>query len=112
MPKAVLITLIAFCLILASCVTPKTGPPPVSKVQERDFDFYIRQGSLCLGRAEYREAREYLDKAISLNPKSERAYNLRGIASLNPDSAAPNYSLGTLLLLQGRREEGARYLAH
>ena len=83
MPKAVLITLIAFCLILASCVTPKTGPPPVSKVQERDFDFYIRQGSLCLGRAEYREAREYLDKAISLNPKSERAYNLRGIASLN-----------------------------
>ncbi len=83
MPKIILLGLIAFCLILASCATTKTGPAPEMKIRERDFDFYLRQGSLRLERAEYREAREHLDKAISLNPKSDRAYNLRGIAFLN-----------------------------
>jgi tetratricopeptide (TPR) repeat protein len=56
---------------------------PETQISEREFDFYFKQGSLCLGRAEYREAREHFDRAISLNPKSERAHNLRGIAFLS-----------------------------
>lgn len=83
MPKNFCLGLVAICLILSSCVTVKPGPAPAAKAAERDFDFYLRQGGLRLERAQYREAREYLDKAISLNAKSDRAYNLRGIASLN-----------------------------
>jgi tetratricopeptide (TPR) repeat protein len=83
MPKTVSVGFIAFCLILASCATTKTGPAPAGKVQVRDFNFYLRQGSLRIEKAEYREARADLDNAISLNPKSDKAYNLRGIASLN-----------------------------
>ena len=83
MSKVILPGLIAFCLILASCVTTKPGPVPETQISEREFDYVLQQGLLHLGRAEYREARNHFDRAISLNPKSGRAYNLRGIASLN-----------------------------
>jgi tetratricopeptide (TPR) repeat protein len=83
MRKVILSGLIAFCLMMASCAPTKTGPAPEMNIRERDFNLYLEQGSLHLWRAEFREARELFDKAISLNPKSDRPYNLRGIASLN-----------------------------
>jgi Tfp pilus assembly protein PilF len=83
MPKIVSTGLIASCLILASCVTTKPGPAPGTQISEREFEYVLEQGSLHLGRAEYREARENFDRAIALNPKSDRAHNLRGIAALN-----------------------------
>jgi tetratricopeptide (TPR) repeat protein len=82
MPKTALIILTFVCLSMAACAATKTGPP-VSQAGTRDFDFYMRQGSIFLGRAEYREARECFDQAISLNSGSDRAHNLRGVASLN-----------------------------
>ena len=40
--------------------------------------------------------------------KAERMY--RKAIDLSPDSVSPYYSLGTLLLIRGRAEEGTRYL--
>lgn len=46
-----------------------------------------------------------------LRQQTEKAEEMfKKALSLGPDSIPANYSLGTLLLLQGRQEEGIRYL--
>jgi len=150
-------------LVLTSCATIKTRPQAETKFKGQDFDFYFEQGTSSLRQGNYGMAIEQFDKAIFLNPNSDKAHNLQGIAyihlknysaaerefqkavhlnllyleaynnlggvyflrkqfekaeemfkkalSFGPDSISANYSLGTLLLLlQGRIEEGTRYL--
>lgn len=83
MTKSVLPLLFAFMLFLSSCVTTKTGPSAKSTPAAGDFNYYFEQGTQSLKENAFKRAVEQFDKAIFLNPKSEKAHNLRGIAYLN-----------------------------
>jgi Tfp pilus assembly protein PilF len=83
MTKSVLPLLSVFMLFLSSCVTTKTGPSAKSTPTAGDFNYYFEQGTQSLKENAYKRAVEQFDKAIFLNPKSEKAHNLRGIAYLN-----------------------------
>lgn len=83
MIKSVLVLLFVFMLALSSCVTTKTSPPAKSTTTGEDFDYYFELGTKSLKDNDYKRAVEQFDKAISINPRSEKAHNLLGIAYLN-----------------------------
>lgn len=75
---------IALCLclglIFCSCAVFKKPEPVGSLLEGKDYDFYFNQGASFLSDGDYNKAIENFSKALSLNPKSARALNLRGIA--------------------------------
>jgi len=83
MRKTILATLIASFLVLTSCATIKTKPQAESKDKGQDFVFYFEQGTSSLKQGDYGAAVGQLDKAILLNPNSDKAHNLLGIAYIN-----------------------------
>jgi Tfp pilus assembly protein PilF len=83
MRKITLATLIASFLILTSCATIKTRPEAESKDKGQDFDFYFEQGTSSLKQGDYGTAIAQFDRAILLNPNSDKAHNLLGIAYIN-----------------------------
>ncbi len=83
MHKTILATLMASFLVLASCATIKTRTQAESKDKGQDFVFYFEQGTSSLKQGDYGAAVGQLDKAILLNPNSDKAHNFLGIAYIN-----------------------------
>jgi tetratricopeptide (TPR) repeat protein len=67
-------------LILCSCAVSKKPEPTGPMLEGKNYDFYFNQGASFLGEGDYDKAIASFSKALSLNPKSARALNLRGIA--------------------------------
>jgi len=72
----------SFCfgLLFCSCAVLKKPEKPAPLLEGKDFDFYFRQGAISLSGGDYDQAIENFTKALSLNPRSARALNLRGVA--------------------------------
>lgn len=67
-------------LILCSCAVSKRPEPAGPLLEGKNYDFYFNQGASFLSDGDYDRAIENFSKALSLNPSSARALNLRGIA--------------------------------
>lgn len=83
MRKTIWAAVMASCLVLTSCATIMTRPQAGSKDKGQDFDFYFEQGASSLKQGDYGAAVGQFDKAILLNPNSDKAHNLLGIAYIN-----------------------------
>jgi Tfp pilus assembly protein PilF len=83
MRKTILATLMASLLVLTSCATITTRPEAESKDKARDFAFYFDQGTASLKQGNYGAAVGQFDKAILLDPNSDKAHNLLAIAHIN-----------------------------
>lgn len=75
-----LIPCLCLSLVFYSCAVLKKTERPAPLLEGRDFDYYFRQGAISLSAGEYNKAIENFTKALSLNPNSARALNLRGVA--------------------------------
>ena len=123
MPKAIITILISSLLVLASCATTETKPSTESDFARQSFDSCFEQGISSLRQGDYRGAVVHFERAISLNPNSDKARNLRGVAylnlknypaamrdfqkaiSLNPDYSEAYNNLGGVYFLRQRLEE-------
>lgn len=110
------------CLILSSCAVKESAPPQTG-VEGKDFGYYFRQGIDLLNHSDYAGAAEQFGKAIALNPKSARSYNLRGVAffqlknyrdaeehfqkavTLDPSYVEANNNLGSLYFSKRQYEK-------
>lgn len=126
MGKKVLV--LVFSLSLFSCALRRQPEARGPLVAGKDFNFYLNQGANFLRVADYDRAVESLTQAIALNPKSYRAYNLRGIAyfyqrnfqqsedqfkqalSINPSYAEAYTNLGSLYFASRRIREARAML--
>ncbi len=80
MKKGVISIAAIFIIIISACTTSKAPPSPEIMPEERDFNFYLRQGAMSLDSSDYEKAIEQFRKAIALRPDSSKTYNLLGIA--------------------------------
>jgi tetratricopeptide (TPR) repeat protein len=78
--KKFILLWLGLSFVLSACLSPKAPPAGQPELAAKDFNFFLRHGSLCLTRGDYAAAAEQFGQAILLNPQSARAYNLQGIA--------------------------------
>ncbi|MGQ9672318.1 MAG: tetratricopeptide repeat protein [Candidatus Aminicenantales bacterium] len=71
---------ICFGLLFSSCAVSRKPEPATPLLEGKNFDYYFRQGAISLTAGDYNQAIEHFSKALSLDPNSARAFNLRGIA--------------------------------
>lgn len=128
MKKGVISIVAIFVIIISACTTSKAPPSPEIMPEERDFNFYLRQGALSLNSGDYEEAVEQFSKALALRPDSSETYNLLGIAHfdqknyklakkqferavvINSSYAEAYNNLGTVYFMTGQFKEAEKML--
>lgn len=83
MKKGIVSIAAILIIIISACTTSKAPSSPEIVPEERDFNFYLRQGALSLNSGDYKKAVEQFSQAIALRPDSSQTYNLLGIAYFN-----------------------------
>jgi len=128
MKKEIISIAAILIIIISACTTSKAPPSPEIMPEERDFNFYLRQGALCLDNSDYEMAVEQFNKAIALRPDSSKTYNLLGIAyfnkknyklakkqferavALNSSLAEAYNNLGSVYFMTGQLKEAEKML--
>lgn len=81
MTKIILILLVLIFLF-SVCATQKVSQEPPAIAQQKDFNYYLKQGLFLLNKKVYNVAILQFREATYLKPDSERAFNLLGMAHL------------------------------
>ncbi len=128
--KSIFVSLVLACLtvLISGCVTETTGPVREAD-PEKQLNALIKLGNGYIRNGEYTRAKENLNLALTLDPRSPqvhtafaRLFQLEGETKLSEQhfkkaiSAASNYSparnnYGVFLFAEGRYEEAVKQLS-
>lgn len=121
-PRLTIAALLAIVL-MAGVLAAACGGGGPAKESAKQAEEHLRQASALVDKANWAEAIEHYTKAIELNPKSDLAYEGRGIAytelgkldealadlnkgvELRPDRGGPRYARGVAYRLKGNLDQ-------
>jgi tetratricopeptide (TPR) repeat protein len=113
----------AIFLVFFGCTTHKSPSLEPAAPETKDFDYYLTRGKVLIMEKDIENAVVQLKQAVSLNPSSQEAHNLLGIAyfqqkdyrmaekefkktvNLDPSDAQAYNNLGGVYFMQRRFNE-------